>query len=1430
MTALTGSRRASYRRLLSAYVALVLVTAIAAPGVAISAEGSSAGGAESLEVSSTVQVGAPDGTQEPEGDPGTPPLEGDGGTTPTQDTSVAPIPEVKPDSGAKKPPAVLSSLGTLSTVGPIIAAVVPGTSTNLSFTFEGVRKSSGWITGNLQSYDEGEWVPYRVVIENKDTENSVSVPATTIQLDHFTGTGIMYDRTRSWGTYTTSTEPVLGDTWYPVTTAAIPTSQDVPVNPATLGTAELIKTSFAEGYLVIPPGEYGVLYFQAHLAVTAYWNMQTPSRNGAGFVAGSSGHGSLDMDGIGAKTVPVPSVPTPARYLSGVKFNDLDRDGVRDPGEPTLAGWSITLQGGESGFEIGTITDVTDANGAFSFGPLPSAIYSLNEVQQTDWTNSTALPMSVSLESANQVRDIGNYHDDVVKTFELTYAGIPAGAQPYVRYAINGGPAATAALTGSPLRAQVNVPYGSSLTTIEWRATYGDEDLLLGVSPTPEVLTSDVTNTFTYTASLAGSKFNDLNADGVWDQGEGGLSGWTIQLQRGGTPYDETVTGAGGAYSFSGLLPGSYTLSEVQQGGWVATAAPQGATAVANGTAATGLDFGNVEVLPEISVVKTALPTQVPETGGSVVFSFTITNDTSAFPVTVTSIIDDKFGDLLAIAEGQNGGLDIVLDPDASFTFTITRTLSSDLLIPHINTVTVIAVDEFDRSDTDDDDATVTFSDVPPAIRVIKTAQPTTVPETGGDVLFTITVENIGTEAVDLTEAVDSVFGAIPVGSFDVTHLDVGDIATYSFTEFMAGEPDDPHNNVATVTAEDNDGTPVSDDDDADVAYLDVLPSIEVVKDVDPVYLDEPGGTFSYQVRVKNTSAESIMLTLVEDDVYGVIYEWTEGDPEIWLLPNAVRIFDFTMDHTEAGQYDNTAEATAVDNDGSPASDDDDATALVGDVGPVVEIDKTVDVASLPEPGGDFTFTLTITNAGIEPFVITSLTDTNLTEPYPATVAALIGQTIDPGGELTASYTLTHTEAGIYDNVAVVEVVDNEESTDTDSDDESVAVTDVLPTLEVVKDVDPASMAEPGGTFAYEISVKNTSAESIMLTLVEDDVHGVIYEWTEGDPEIWLLPNAVRIFDFTADHTDAGQYVNVAEATVVDNEDNSASASDDAIATVTDALPIVEIDKTVDVSVLPEPGGDFTFTLTITNAGIEPFVITSLTDTNLTEPYPAAVAALIGQTIDPGGELTASYTLTHTEAGVYDNVAVVEVMDNEESTDTDSDDESVEVEPFLPFTEPDLAITKSVDKATAQPGQLLTYTLTYWNIGEADAYDFTITDDFDQRYVTVVNAAGGVVSDGKIVWTLEGPLSEADGKQTITYTVRVISTMPVGTTNVDNVVVIVHPDDGDLSNNTDTARTVVREEEPFLPFTGGEYLLLIGLAAVAATAGAVLRLRNRIAA
>jgi uncharacterized repeat protein (TIGR01451 family) len=166
------------------------------------------------------------------------------------------------------------------------------------------------------------------------------------------------------------------------------------------------------------------------------------------------------------------------------------------------------------------------------------------------------------------------------------------------------------------------------------------------------------------------------------------------------------------------------------------------------------------------------------------------------------------------------------------------------------------------------------------------------------------------------------------------------------------------------------------------------------------------------------------------------------------------------------------------------------------------------------------------------------------------------------------------------------------------------------------------------------------------------------------------------------------------------------------------------------------------------------------------------------------------------------------------------------VEEYLPYTWLDLAILKVADDHVVDEGQLVTYTLTYWNNGDRAATDYTIVDDFDERYMTVVNANGSVVSGGTITWSMAGPLSKEMGKQTLSYTMRVKSDLPGNKLNIDNVVVIDHPDDEDPKNNRDDERIVWDpQDEPFLPFTGGEYLLLLVVAFAAGAAGLVLRAR-----
>jgi hypothetical protein len=70
---------------------------------------------------------------------------------------------------------------------------------------------------------------------------------------------------------------------------------------------------------------------------------------------------------------------------------------------------------------------------------------------------------------------------------------------------------------------------------------------------------------------------------------------------------------------------------------------------------------------------------------------------------------------------------------------------------------------------------------------------------------------------------------------------------------------------------------------------------------------------------------------------------------------------------------------------------------------------------------------------------------------------------------------------------------------------------------------------------------------------------------------------------------------------------------------------------------------------------------------------------------------------------------------------------------------------------------------------------------------------------------------------------KISDDMPAGTTNVDNVVVIEHPDDPNPDNNRDTERVRVPADEPFLPFTGGQAGRLLAILAFAVAAGVALR-------
>jgi len=89
-------------------------------------------------------------------------------------------------------------------------------------------------------------------------------------------------------------------------------------------------------------------------------------------------------------TIPIPPpLPLPLGRISGVKYNDLNANGVRDIGEPGLANWRIYLDANNNGvLNAGERNTLTNATGAYSFSLLAPGVYHVREVQQLlgpDW-------------------------------------------------------------------------------------------------------------------------------------------------------------------------------------------------------------------------------------------------------------------------------------------------------------------------------------------------------------------------------------------------------------------------------------------------------------------------------------------------------------------------------------------------------------------------------------------------------------------------------------------------------------------------------------------------------------------------------------------------------------------------------------------------------------------------------------------------------------------------------------------------------------------------------------------------------------------------------------------------------------------------------------------------------------------------------------
>lgn len=636
-----------------------------------------------------------------------------------------------------------------------------------------------------------------------------------------------------------------------------------------------------------------------------------------------------------------------------------------------------------------------------------------------------------------------------------------------------------------------------------------------------------------------------------------------------------------------------------------------------------------------------------------------------------------------------------------------------------------------------------------------------------GDTLnYTITLTNVGGQAVKNAVVKDffdgnGVLNFVPMDgvtdngdyTYTVANVEKGQSITLRFTYTVVAGDAPMVLNAAVV----KDPTPPVD--------------IEKTADKHVAMVDE---VVNYTITVKNTTDKTVTDLLVSDtnNFTGAITskdnaKYTYNGNHTWTIPSIKAgesidiLYTYTVKTTDPSTLVNEADVRYTTDDGEYVIKADPVEVVVPKDGEVTIV-KSGD-KKIAEPGEVVTYTVTIHNGKAHDITNVVVSDSN---NFAGTITGTNGvgykfvdghfviDKIAAGADAVLTYTYTVQIADvpthILENVATAHVPgtnpedpenpghgkDPDKPIDPDTDIPSnkvevevpgSEVETEIPEISITKSVDKPT-AKIGDTLNYTVTVKNggnADAENILIKDFFDGNGTLNFKAMDG-----VTDNGDNTY--TISTVKAGESVKLRFSYVVVEGDEPLVLN---AAVIKDPTPPIDVEKEADKHIA-KVDEVVTYTISVKNTTSEPVDNVTVTDTNnfkgeikaenadkytyngnKTWTIPTIAA---GETI----HITYTYTMQAEDATVIENIA--NVTYSKDGTDYNIPSNPVNVE------KPDdgvVTIRKAADKTKAEPGEVVTYTVTVHNGKNHDIENARLTD--------TNNFAGEIVSVDGADYTFE---------------------------------------------------------------------------------------------